>query len=606
MRFERKIFIAVFCATLLIGSTLIWAAYRYVSMKSRDEFISRYKVFTHVLADTLTRLDTSTEALMANAAQVVTDRDTAKGIPSNEELKAMRSQLGMTHIFMADKNGKFIRSTNEDPQLIPNLYSFCDSYKGILDGTSTQNATPIIKPEPEPKPFKFLLMPNAAKNRIVEVGVRVDSIAKTLIEAVKADKNIRSMSLYAPNGTSFGRFSAENVNFDEPTASLPEDLSASIDHANDIHFYSRVISSHPQCCQCDKSGTSKNGEYYYVLESAVSKDDLKAVEAKMRLTFVLLALGNLIVSFLVAKLLSRRLVRNIRTAVQRVRNIKQNDNLGERINLEGKDEVAFLTQEFDKLLGSLQESQKRLVEAEKSESKIQLARVVAHNIRSPIIAIEMMLPQLLMVSSQTRRILSNSVKEIKSLSEKLRYKPESVIVGENADILPDEFVFIPHLIQDVISQKKIEFSEQTNIEIISNISECSSTLLAKVNAIELKSILSNLINNALESYGDNKGKVEVCFSADGNSCEISVRDRGCGISVEYLKDLGRKQITSKGSNERGLGLVHAFSVLESWGEKIEITSENGQGTSVRILLKLSKAINYLKIKYEAEPAQETV
>ncbi len=49
------------------------------------------------------------------------------------------------------------------------------------------------------------------------------------------------------------------------------------------------------------------------------------------------------------------------------------------------------------MLDALEESQKRLVEAEKAESKVQLARVVAHNIRSPVVAIEMMIPQMLTI-----------------------------------------------------------------------------------------------------------------------------------------------------------------------------------------------------------------
>ena len=588
MRFQRKIFIAVFCSTLVIGSLLIWAAHRYTSARSRDEFVSRYTVFTKVLADTLTRLDTSTEALMLNAAQVVSARDAAKGLLSEGELKAMRAKLGVTHIFMVDKDGSFLRSTNEDPHLIPNLYSFCDEYRGLIGGSYDEDATPIIQPRPEPKPYKFLFIPNSTRQRIVEVGVRVDAIAKTLVEAVKADKNVRAMNLYSPGGLSFGKFEADNVSFDEAKGTLPENLNSIKEESNLIRFYSKVKSSHPRCCQCDRSGTSKNGEYYYVLESSVSKDELNAVQARAGLTFVFLAFGNIILSFLVAKALSCRLVKNIKTAVGRVRSLKQSGNLGERIRLEGKDEVAYLTREFDHLLDTLEQSQKRLVEAEKAESKIQLARVVAHNIKSPIVAIEMMIPQMVTLSERTRRILSNSVKEIKQLSEKLRYKPETVILESIDSCVADELVFLPILLEDLVSQKQLEYCQREDIKIVFNRGACSAEAFAKINSTELKSILSNLINNAVDSYAGGAGQVEISLASGGSVCTITIVDRGCGIPAEYLKDLGSKPITFKGGG-RGLGLIHATRTLEAWGGTIAFASEFGAGTEVRIQLKRFEA-----------------
>lgn len=584
MKFERKIFIAVFCTTLAIGSLLIWAAHRYSSERAQDEFISRYSVFTHVLADTLTRLDTDTEALMLNAAQVVAAKDASHGLLSTNELKSMSKSLGITHIFVVAKDGTFIRSTNEDPKSIPNLYSFCGEYRGILDGKYNQDATPVIKPRPEPKPFKFLYIPNATKTRIIEVGVRVDSIAKTLVEAIKADKNVLSMRLYSPDGRSFGQFSAEKVVFDDAIVPLPIHLPNIKDEKDGIHFFSKVTSSHPRCCQCDVAGTSKNGEYYYVLESKISKNELHAVQARMNMMYLLFALGNLIISFFVAKMLSRRLVKNIKIAVTRVREIKKLGSLGERVGLTGPDEVAFLTSEFDNLLDSLEASQKRLVEAEKAESKVQLARIVAHNIRSPIIAIEMMIPQMVMVPEKTLRILSNSVKEIRLLAEKLLSKPETVVIESSALGQMDDLVFLPILLEDIVGQKQIEYSKAKGIQFTLKSDPRVTDAFVKVNSAELRSILSNLINNAVESYGGNAGQVEVSLSVNDGTPSISIIDHGCGIPAEYIEDLGKKQVTFKGERGRGLGLVHAAAMIESWGGRIKFRSQVGRGTIATIYL----------------------
>jgi hypothetical protein len=152
---------------------------------------------------------------------------------------------------MLDKYGKFIRSTNEDPKLIPNAYSFCSDYRNLITGSSIVKGTPIIHPHPEPKPYKFLFIPNRYKNRLVEVGVRIDFVAKTLTEALGSDANIVSMAVFDPKGTSFGRFTAQGYQFNESQMQLPDKFPSVVDHPDEFHFYTKVGSSHTKCCQCE-------------------------------------------------------------------------------------------------------------------------------------------------------------------------------------------------------------------------------------------------------------------------------------------------------------------------------------------------------------------
>ncbi|MGE4131414.1 MAG: ATP-binding protein [Bdellovibrionales bacterium] len=583
MTFSKKIFIAVFFSTFAIGSLLVWTAHRYVSQRSEDEFISRYTAFTRVLADTLGRLDVSTEALMRNAAKVVAARDAEKGLLSTRELKEMRGDLGITHIFVLDRDGRFIRSTNESPHLIPNLYSFCDEYRGVIDGTYDQDATPIIKPQPEPKPYKFLFVPSADRKRIIEVGVRVDSIAKTLMEAIKADANVKTMFLYSPDGTAFGRYTADLVAFDERKAQFPANLNSMIQDPEHFRFFAKVTSSHPKCCQCDKSGTSRNGEYYYVLENAVSKAELRVVQARTSKTFGWMMLGNILLSFILGRVMSRKLVRNIEQAAGRVREIKNRGDSSGRIQLQGKDEVAFLTNEFDHLLDTIEESQAKILEAEKIESKVQLARVVAHNIRSPVIAIEMLLPAMVTVPEKMKNILRNSVKEIKHLSERLSNQSDSMIVATE-NVVDSGLVYLPTLLDELVKRKQVEYSKNRMVKIKLAVQEGLKATFVKADGTELSSIFSNLVNNAVESYGGKGGDIEIDLHADGDDLLVCVADNGAGIPQEYLADLGQRSITFKGSKSRGLGLVHAFKTVASWGGKIQIKSEIGVGTAIIVRL----------------------
>lgn len=604
MTFARKIFIAVFLSTLIVGTSLIWAAHKYVESRAESEFVERYKTFASILADTLTRLDTNTESLMMNAAQVVAAKDKEKGLLSTDELRSLQSKLGITHLFVIDKTGRFLRSTNDDPATIPNLFSFSPRYRKLLTGELEVEATPVIKPNPEPKPFKFLSIANHDRTRIIEVGVRLDFIANMLVEAAAADKSVLSMSMYAPDGTTFGTFAPNNVVFESQKAELPATLSKPIESADEVKFYTKVKSSHPDCGQCEVSGTSINGEYYYVLESRISKVQLNAIQTKASYIFLLVGLGNLLLSWLLARFLARRLVRNIETAVARVKTMKSGGLKG-RINLDADDEVSFLTKEFDNLLESLEESQRKLIESELVRSKIELSKVVAHNIRSPILAIEMMLPTMVTVSDKTKRILRNSVSEIKQLVEKLNANADVSIEPTHLD---SELVSIPVFLQDFVTQKRMEFSSRPNLRITLDCSEIDLRAMVRVSTCELSSVLSNILNNSAEAIQERKGIIALSTTADAKSCLIRIRDTGSGMASELVANLGKSPVSTKGPH-RGIGLTHAFKSVRSWSGHIEIHSEQNSGTTVLIQLpryaeKLPKDRQVLRVapKHEAQAA----
>lgn len=576
MKFSKKIFWSFFVATSLMGSALTWEIYHYVIQRTEKEFIARYSVFTHVIGDTLSRLDLEIETMMHNAAEVIASH---KGMPSTEDLKAMRGSLGVTHIFIIDKGGRFVRSTNENPSLIPNLFSFCSSYRTLLRD-SRQEVTPIIKPRPEPKPFKFLFLPSNDGQHIVEVGVRVDSIAKTVMEAIKADPNVKTMRLYSPNGTAFGRFSADEAIFEESRVDLPENLGTAMETSDEFKFLTKVNSSQPRCCQCDKAGTSKNGEYYYVLENTVAKGELKAIQANTAGAFGGLGVLNLLLSFLLSRFLSRKLVKNIEDAAEKVRQIKKGPGSHKRIQLQGSDEVAFLTNEFDRLLDTIESTQEKVIEAEKVEAKVQLARIVAHNIRSPIIAIEMLLPSMLMIPEKTKNILRNSVREIKELSERLVNQPEVV---KNGITLKNETIFLVDLLEQLIRRKEIEYS-QMSLKIKFSVEHGLHPVAVRGRSVDLSSVFSNIINNALESYSDRVGPVLVEVKSANRCLVVTVSDQGEGIPEHILPILGTRPITSKARNGSGVGLLHAFKAVTELGGSLDLKSVFGKGTDVRIYL----------------------
>ncbi len=527
---------------------------------------------------------------MLNAAKVISARDEVGGLLSTNALMPMRDELSVTHIFVIDKTGKFLRSTNEDPNLIPNVNNFCPTYKGMASRSEIE-ATPIIHPNPEPKPYKFLFLPTKNHQRIVEVGVRVDFVAKILTEALGSDSNIKSLALYSPNGTLFGRFDSTTVNFKSATVKLPAEFPTMVETKDAFHFFTKVISSHPKCCQCDISKTSKDGEYYYVLESEVSKQELSVILASTKNIFLLLGFANLFISILLARFLARRLVRNIEAAVLKVRTLKTDGNLKNRLGCKGKDEVAFLTQEFDRLLDTLESAQEKIVESEKIQAKVQLAKEVAHNIRSPVLAIEMMLPSLTHLPIRLQKVFIDSAREVRALSDRLSRQAD----GLNENSLPKSSpVNIVDELKHIVNKKIFEYSNKEHFRINLQI-EKQSEDCALLNITELSAVISNLINNSLESYINENGFVLVKYDSNEIECEISIVDGGRGIPEEIINQLGNAAISSGKEFGRGIGLQHAMRTLNAWGGSLKVHSSCESGTHITLVIP--------KIKVEFDRAE---
>jgi two-component system, OmpR family, phosphate regulon sensor histidine kinase PhoR len=110
---------------------------------------------------------------------------------------------------------------------------------------------------------------------------------------------------------------------------------------------------------------------------------------------------------------------------------------------------------------------------------------------------------------------------------------------------------------------------------------------------ELHSALANLVTNAVR-YTPPGGRIDVQWSRldDGRGCWL-VRDTGIGIEREHLPRLTERFYRVDGSRSRdtggtGLGLSIVKHVVQRHGGEIDIQSEPGKGSCIRLLLPPSR------------------
>jgi len=109
--------------------------------------------------------------------------------------------------------------------------------------------------------------------------------------------------------------------------------------------------------------------------------------------------------------------------------------------------------------------------------------------------------------------------------------------------------------------------------------------LALVNANQIQQVVLNLIVNARQAM-ENGGTLYLSVRPNEETAmaEISLRDTGCGIPADKLREIFEPFYTTKGNRGSGLGLSMVHGFIKQSGGYSKIYSEPGKGTTIRIYL----------------------
>lgn len=103
--------------------------------------------------------------------------------------------------------------------------------------------------------------------------------------------------------------------------------------------------------------------------------------------------------------------------------------------------------------------------------------------------------------------------------------------------------------------------------------------------------VGNLVTNAM-TYTPTGGHVRLVATICNNSIAVSVNDTGCGIAPEHLPRVFERfyradRARGNSMHNVGLGLAVVKSIARRHGGRVEIESEVGRGTEVRLILPAS-------------------
>jgi signal transduction histidine kinase len=109
--------------------------------------------------------------------------------------------------------------------------------------------------------------------------------------------------------------------------------------------------------------------------------------------------------------------------------------------------------------------------------------------------------------------------------------------------------------------------------------------------------LLDLLTNAAESFppdedfGGRKQILLRTLKAEGCGVEYHVIDNGSGMDEETKKSIFQRFFTTKGEKGTGVGLMAARKTVEAHGGTLQVESEKGKGTTMRIRLPQSQDLS---------------
>ena len=248
------------------------------------------------------------------------------------------------------------------------------------------------------------------------------------------------------------------------------------------------------------------------------------------------------------------------------------------------------TREFQRLSDTLSELLRCIEENTKKIALGEIAAQVAHDIRSPLTALKVVSGHLAELPEEKRVMIRNAVQRIDDIANDLAGK-KAASVAEAAEHEAVSVQLLSSLIEPLISEKRIQFRARLGIEIQCPLDAQAYGAFARVQAVELKRVISNVVNNAVEAMkGD--GSVTVTLSQTSETVHIFIDDTGHGIPEELLPKLMQRGATFGKATGSGLGLYHAKTTIEAWGGSLELSSTVGEGTTVSITLPRAEAPNW--------------
>lgn len=236
-------------------------------------------------------------------------------------------------------------------------------------------------------------------------------------------------------------------------------------------------------------------------------------------------------------------------------------------------------------MATIKEQEKLMLEQSRLAAMGEMVRMIAHQWRQPLSTATLRISNhqiSQMLDGKNRRSSDQILDEI---NETLTYLSETIDDFQNY-FKPDSALGSCDL-QECLRQSLDFLEPRFKHERIRVDLTCNDTCEVRANANELKQILMNLLNNAVDAImlsHQDSGVIAISTEDHEERICIIIEDNGIGLDVGAIDKLFEPYYSTKGKNGTGLGLYMSKMIVEKhFGGSISAESRH-QGTAFKLSL----------------------
>jgi signal transduction histidine kinase len=295
----------------------------------------------------------------------------------------------------------------------------------------------------------------------------------------------------------------------------------------------------------------------------------------------------LVPNLLLVALIIRTISRPMRRLTERAVEVA-GGAYGTEVDLHSNDEMGLLAASFNEMsrkmasdIERLRELNEHLIRAEKLAAAGTLAAGVAHEVNNPLASISSLIQilQARNVDAETREQLRLISTQIERITQVLRDMMEFARSRPPQRAPLD----INHLVEASLRLASFDKAFKL-VRITKRLDEDAPLILADAN--QLQQVFLNILLNARDAMpGGGELHLRTRYDVDAAEMIVEISDDGAGIAPEHASHIFDPFFTTKPAGAgTGLGLAVSYRIVTAHGGRIEISSNNGRGTTVRVRL----------------------
>lgn len=337
---------------------------------------------------------------------------------------------------------------------------------------------------------------------------------------------------------------------------------------------------------------NSKGNLFLINDATAISLELQTFKNTIIYILVLFLIIMVIINTLITYFLSKQIV----NPIIRLKNAAQQIQKGDynfQLKAPSKDEIGALFESFE-------EARKQLKKSEETQKKYEqnrneLITNISHDLKTPITTIKGYIEGIIDGVPKSKEKQNKYLETIYQNAVHMESLIEDLFLLSKFDLDQSpyqfEYINIKEYLADCYEELQFDFQEK-GIKLEYKV-DYNEKKLVKADRQQLKRVILNIINNAINYKNAINPKIEMILTEKGQEAQIEIKDNGIGVSEDVLDKIFERfykedKARSNSSPGTGLGLYIARKIILDHGGSIQAKSRIGLGTSIFFTLPVVK------------------